>query len=123
MNVLIIEDNPLVALDLKEIVMSLGIQNVSIARDEASIIDAISCFSPDLCLVDIHLDQGVNGIEVVKKYEKLRAAAVIYLVGDSNQSLMEEAGKTDPISLFKKPYDESEIIAVMENLISTKALT
>ena len=61
-NVLIIEDEPLIAIDLEELVQSMGHRVVRIARTEQEALEAINQTRPGLVLSDIQLADGSSGL-------------------------------------------------------------
>ncbi len=66
-DVVIIEDEPLIALDLEQLVTDLGHRVVKIARTAEQAVDAVQRFRPGLVLADIHLADGSSGLDAVNE--------------------------------------------------------
>ena len=65
-DVLIIEDEPLIALDLRQLVEGLGHRVMRVARTEREAIAAVQASHPGLILADIQLADGSSGLDAVK---------------------------------------------------------
>ena len=65
--VVIIEDEPLIALDLERLVTTLGHRVVKIARTERQAIEAVKRARPGLILADIQLADGSSGLEAATR--------------------------------------------------------
>src|SRR6476646_11675351 len=66
-DVLIIEDEPMIAMDLESIVEGLGHRVTSIARTHAEAVKAVSKATPGLVLADIQLADGSSGLDAVNE--------------------------------------------------------
>ena len=66
-DVVIIEDEPLIALDLHQLVTDLGHRVVKIARTAAHAVEAVKTLRPGLVLADIHLADGSSGLDAVNE--------------------------------------------------------
>ena len=77
-DVVIIEDEPLIAMDLKEVVAGLGHRVVSIARTEREAIEAVERARPGLVLADINLADGSSGLDAVNTILSSFSVPVIF---------------------------------------------
>ena len=66
-DVVIIEDEPLIALDLEQLVTDLGHRVVKIARTAEQAVEAVQRLRPGLVLADIHLADGSSGLDAVNE--------------------------------------------------------
>lgn len=64
-DVLIIEDEPIIAMDLEAVVQSLGHRAIEVARTRAEAVNAIENREPGLVLADIQLADGSSGLDAV----------------------------------------------------------
>lgn len=63
-NLLIVEDDAIIAEDIKDICETAGYQVVKTAFNAAQALLALKSFELDLILLDIHLDDDLNGIDI-----------------------------------------------------------
>ena len=80
-DVLIIEDEPLIALDLQNLVEELGHRAVSVARTHREAIETAQRERPGLILTDVQLADGSSGLEAVNQIVSDFAVPVIVITG------------------------------------------
>jgi DNA-binding LytR/AlgR family response regulator len=112
--VLIIEDNPLTSLDLKEIIQSQGMIVTKIAKNNSEALEAIQTTQPDILLVDINLHGGDDGVELVEMLSQKQKWPVVYLTANSDRETLNRALKTNPASFLTKPYDDKDVVIALE---------
>ncbi|WP_321506552.1 response regulator [uncultured Methanoregula sp.] len=115
--VFIVEDEAIVANDIKETLKSLGYTVPGIAKSGELALEKIPAILPDLILMDIHLAGKMDGIEAAGKINVLYDIPVIYLTAYADKSLLERAKITEPYGYVIKPYDERELHSVIEMAI------
>ena len=79
--VMIMEDEPLVALELQFIVEDMGHHVCTVVDTEADAVREADATSPDLVIADIQLRQG-NGIKAMERIADRRAVPVIFVSGN-----------------------------------------
>ncbi len=114
-NVLIIEDEPLVALDLTEIVEGLGHGVVGIARTHREALAAITASRPGLILADIQLADGSSGIEAVNEILGSLSTPVIFVTAYPERFLNGEP--PEPAFLIAKPFTVDGLKAVISQAL------
>jgi CheY-like chemotaxis protein len=77
--VLIIEDDPIIAMDLEGVVLDLGHSVTQIARTRTEAVAAIAAQVPGLVLADIHLADGSSGLDAVQDILALCEVPVIFI--------------------------------------------
>jgi CheY-like chemotaxis protein len=107
--VFIVEDEAIVANDIKETLKSLGYHVSGIAKSGALAIEKVRETQPDLVLMDIHLDGRMDGIETAGQIRSSFDIPVIYLTAHADTDLLERAKITEPYGYVLKPYDEREL--------------
>jgi CheY-like chemotaxis protein len=116
--VLIIEDEPIISLDLQSIMRELGhtIAGVSTTRDEA--VQAARRTQPGLVLADIKLADGSSGIDAVKQILHDIAVPVVFITAYPERLLTGE--RPEPTFLVTKPFvPETVRAAVSQALLFT----
>ncbi|MDX1941558.1 MAG: sigma-54 dependent transcriptional regulator [Saprospiraceae bacterium] len=111
--ILIVEDEFIVANDLRFMLERAGYIVCGIADSvpEARII--INKEKPDLILLDIQLKGQLNGIDLAKQLKE-EQIAFVYLSANSNQRILEAAKATEPYGFLVKPFREKDVLVTLE---------
>jgi CheY-like chemotaxis protein len=112
--IFIVEDEAIVANDIRETLISLGYSVPGIAKSGEIALEKIRLSHPDLVLMDIHLAGEMDGVETAGKIHVLLDIPVIYLTAYADKLLLERAKITEPYGYVLKPYDERELHSVIE---------
>ncbi len=112
--IFIVEDEAIVANDIKETLKSLGYDVRGIAKSGEIALEKIKELKPDLVLMDIHLSTQMDGVETAGKIHVLYNIPVIYLTAYADKALLDRAKVTEPYGYIIKPYDERELHSVIE---------
>ena len=112
--IFIVEDEAIVANDIKETLKNLGYSVPGIAKSGELALEMVSELRPDLVLMDIHLATRMDGIEAAGKIHVLYDIPVIYLTAYADKALLDRAKVTEPYGYVIKPYDERELHSVIE---------
>lgn len=112
-SILIVEDEFIVANDLRLILTRAGYSVTGIAASVEEAGEHLQKQLPDLVILDIRLDGQMSGIELGRK---LRAenVAFIYLSAYSNQQVLEEARTTEPYGFLVKPFREKDLLVMLD---------
>ena len=110
-DVLIIEDEPIVALDLERLVRELGhhVTGVAATRSEAATITAAQ--TPGLVLADVRLADGSSGVDAVGDILRRFDIPVIFITAFPDQLLTGD--RREPAFLIIKPFREEEVRALI----------
>jgi DNA-binding response OmpR family regulator len=107
--ILIVEDEPIVALDIKNTIMKLGYLVTDIKPNYTDALASIKRDEPDIIFMDIHLENSKDGIEIVKEIKKSKNIPIIYLTAFSDDKTMQKAIETNPVSYIMKPFKRVEL--------------
>ncbi len=109
--VLIIEDEPIIAMDLESIVNDLGheVTGVAVTRDEA--VALAKSIKPGLVLADIQLADASSGIDAVKDILAEFSVPVIFITAFPERLLTGE--RPEPTFLITKPFQRSTVKAAI----------
>ena len=80
LEVLIVEDEVLLATELEYLLQELGCHTVGMAMNSEEAVAMAEALNPDLALVDVHLEDGPTGVDAARRV-KHRAAPVHHAVG------------------------------------------
>jgi len=116
--VLIVEDEGIIAMLNKRIVEKMGLQVCASVTSGADAIKTQASLEPDLILMDIMLDDDISGIEAMQEIRKTSNTPVIFISANSDRSTYEKAISISNSSFLNKPVDidslKEKIKAVLE---------
>lgn len=119
---MIVEDEGIVALQLKTILQQKGYDVVAVfASGEEALNHAVS-LRPDLILMDLKLQGALDGMETAQKISDLIALPVIYLTAHSDATTVARAQETAPYGYVLKPFDPHELHIAIQLALSRHAL-
>jgi len=111
--ILLVEDEGMIALDLRRILENFGYEVPYIASRGEEAVKETAKIRPDLVLMDITLKGTMNGIEAAKKILTLNIP-VVYLTGASDNKTLKKATEIPVYGFIVKPYIEQELITTIE---------
>ena len=114
-SVLIIEDEPIIAMNLSGIVESLGHGVSAIARTHSEAVRAAKDKAPGLVLADIQLADGSSGIDAVNELLGSYEVPVIFVTAYPERLLTGQ--RPEPTYLISKPYDADAVKAVISQAL------
>jgi len=114
LNVLIVDDEPLITIFIKRIVLEMGENLLGICYDSTSAIETIQTTQPDIIFMDINIKGPLDGISVIKKTAAYTNAAIVYVSAYTDSAILEEALATHPANYLIKPIKEEDIIIAMK---------
>jgi DNA-directed RNA polymerase specialized sigma24 family protein/CheY-like chemotaxis protein len=114
-NVLIIEDEPLIALDLEGVVTSIGHSVRRVARTRREAVAAFRAEKPGLVLADIQLADGSSGLDAVNEILGEANVPVIFITAYPEQVLT--GLRPEPTFLIPKPFRHETVKAVVSQAL------
>jgi CheY-like chemotaxis protein/DNA-directed RNA polymerase specialized sigma24 family protein len=105
--VMIIEDEPIIATDLTDIVESLGHDVTGVARTHTEALELGDQQKPDLILADIQLADNSSGIDAVNDLLKTMDVPVIFITAFPERLLTGD--RPEPAFLISKPFQEDQV--------------
>ena len=114
-DVVIIEDEPLIALDLEQLVTDLGHRVVRIARTADQAVEAVMKLRPGLVLADIHLADGSSGLDAVNEILRTFSLPVIFVTAFPQRLLT--GTRPEPTFLITKPFQPENVKAVISQAL------
>ncbi|WP_299251945.1 DNA-binding response regulator [uncultured Lacinutrix sp.] len=116
--ILIVEDEIIIADYIEELLQEEHFTKINIANNKESALKEMSSFLPDIILMDINL-KGVNeGIELAKL--KNSNATIIFITGQHDLVLMNDALKTNPDAYLTKPLKKVDLLASINLAVHKK---
>src|SRR5690606_5100764 len=112
---MIIEDEPLIAMDIEQMVESLGHEVVGIARTKSEATELYAREKPRMVLADIQLADGSSGIDAVNEILKEDAIPVIFITAFPERLLTGE--RPEPTFLVTKPFNPDMVKALISQAL------
>ena len=110
-DVLIIEDEPVIAADIEALVKELGHNVTDIAATRTEAAEAVARHRPGLVLADIQLADGSSGIDAVKDILQRNDVPVIFITAFPERLLTGE--RPEPTFLITKPFQPETVKAAI----------
>jgi DNA-directed RNA polymerase specialized sigma24 family protein len=114
-DVLIIEDVPLIAIDIEGLVQNLGHKVVGIAQTHKEAITIAKAKPPGLILADIQLADGSSGLDAVNELLQTFEVPVIFITAYPERFLTGE--RPEPAFLIPKPFQPATVSAVISQAL------
>lgn len=109
--ILIIEDEALVAMELRFVLEDLGYEVVGMAAEARTARDIVREADVDLALVDIHLSDGPTGVELGRELGQDKGVTVLFMTANPG---MVRQGVAGAIGVLPKPTDERAVQDAVE---------
>jgi DNA-binding response OmpR family regulator len=116
--ILIIEDEALVAMELRFVLEDLGHAVVGIASDALTARSLVRETDVDLALVDIHLSDGPTGIELGRELGQQQGVTVLFMTANPG---MVRDGVAGTIGVLSKPTDERAVQFAVDYALRRRA--
>jgi CheY-like chemotaxis protein/DNA-directed RNA polymerase specialized sigma24 family protein len=114
-SVLIIEDEPIIALDIESLVRDLGHEVTGVARTHREAVDMVKARQPGLVLADIQLADGSSGLDAVNEILTTIDTPVIFITAFPERLLTGE--KPEPAFLVTKPFRPETVKATISQAL------
>ena len=113
--ILIIEDEPIIAMDIEMIVRDLGHDVVAVATTHAEAVAEAQKHQPGLVLADIQLADNSSGIEAVQEILTAMTVPVIFITAFPERLLTGD--RPEPAFLLTKPYQPATLRAAISQVL------
>jgi len=112
--ILIVEDEPIVALDLHQEITQMGCEVVGVAESSDEALLAVSTCRPDLALMDIRIAGSMDGIQTARLLSSLYETPSIFLTSYSDEITISRAARAMPYGYLTKPFQSGELKATLQ---------
>ncbi|MBO8130425.1 MAG: PAS domain S-box protein [Candidatus Marinimicrobia bacterium] len=111
---LIVEDDLITAEDISRILKEAGYRVLGIASSYKSAMEIAKINRPDIALLDIHIKEKFDGVEIADKIRQNFDIPIIYITGYCDKETIERAKRSNPVGFVLKPFREVELLSIME---------
>ncbi|MEJ2664376.1 MAG: response regulator, partial [Spirochaetia bacterium] len=112
--ILIVEDEHIIAKDIKESLKTFGYAVVDIVYTGNDAIKKAEKHHPDLVLMDIMLKGNMNGIEVARHIRENFHIPVVFLTAYADEKTLHNAKLTEPFGYIIKPFEDAELHSTIQ---------
>ena len=112
--IMLVEDERIVALHLQQQLAKFDYEVVGNVASGERALQVVEEHRPDLILMDIHIEGGIDGIETAARIPPNYHIPVVYLTAYSEEATLARARATKPYGYLLKPFSERELHATIQ---------
>lgn len=112
--ILIVEDEPLIAEDLAAILEREGFTISAVVYTPEDAMDELHGRLPDMALLDINLDGGMEGIMLAQHIHAHLHIPFVFITSYSDKQTLDKAKHTEPAGYIVKPFNEAGLYSTLE---------
>lgn len=112
--VLVVEDEPLTAEDIRDYLTNASYSVTALAYNKEQAIKALAEDTPDVVLLDINLGGKLDGFELARILNEEHQVPFIFLTSYAHQGIIEQAKLTRPVGYILKPFDGKDLYSSIE---------
>ncbi len=107
--VLIVEDDAIIARNLSQVLQRLGFEPAAIILNGREVADAVKFYKPDIILMDIQLNDDMDGITAAGVIKTFSDIPVIFITSNTQPEFVDKAIMENPFGYIIKPFRETEL--------------
>ena len=119
---LIVEDEPIIALDLQQEFEELGCEVTGLAESADSALMSVEENAPDLVVMDIRIDGSMDGIQAARLLRHAYHIPVLFLTSYSDSETLRRAACEMPYGYLTKPFKSCDLRASLEMALHKAAV-
>ncbi|MDW8107334.1 MAG: response regulator [Armatimonadota bacterium] len=113
LRIVIADDEPIILLDLRQMLEELGMSVVGEASDGRQAVEKVRQLKPDLAILDVKMPE-MDGIEAARILHEERLAPVILLTAYSDSELVQRAKQAGVYGYLVKPFKQADLMPAIE---------
>jgi two-component system response regulator LytT len=114
MNILVVEDESIVAKDIQVCLKRLGYDVVGVVSSGEDAVEKARELDPDLVMMDIMLKGEMSGIDAANEIRRRKDIPVIFLTAYTDRDTVDKAKESEPYGYIIKPFKEIDIQTAIE---------
>ncbi|MDB5656711.1 MAG: hybrid sensor histidine kinase/response regulator, partial [Tardiphaga sp.] len=111
--IMVVEDDRIVARDLREQLGRIGHSVVAVAHSGEVAVELALAERPDLVLMDIRLDGGMDGIDAAQLIRAQCQIPVVFLTAYADDDTVRRASRAEPFGYLLKPFEDLHLRSVI----------
>jgi DNA-binding NtrC family response regulator len=112
--ILVVEDQAIVAIDIQSQLESLGYTVVGIAASAGEACEKAASLAPDLVLMDVHLDDAIDGIDAAAKIRERQGIPIVFLTAYVDSATIRRAQQVEPYGYIVKPFGQRDLHTTLQ---------
>jgi CheY-like chemotaxis protein len=116
--ILVIEDEPFIAVDIQQLLVGEGYDVQINFQDVANALQLIEDWQPHLVLLDIQLNEEKTGIDIGEYLQQQNRIPFIYITSYSDKLTLEKVKNSRPYGFIIKPYKAADILSTVYLVIN-----
>lgn len=116
--VLIVEDEILIAMDLKYILEDAGFEVLDTVTSAAEAIEIIKTSIPDLIILDVFISGELNGIDLAEVIKQDYKIPFYFLTANTETGMYNKLLAMKPLGIISKPFDEINMIKKLRSSLA-----
>jgi two-component system response regulator LytT len=117
--ILIIEDEVLIAEHIKDYLVSFGFSQVFLVHTKKIALQSIDFLKPDLILLDLHLQQPKDGLDLAAFIDERGGPPYIFVTANADILSVQEAMHTKACGYITKPVKKADLFACIQLALKT----
>jgi two-component system, response regulator PdtaR len=117
-SILVIEDEPLIAMVVSMFLEEAGFRVCGVARTAAQALELAARMQPAAAVVDIRLGPGPDGIEVAEQLSALHRCGIVFVSGSGERETIDRALSVEGAVFLQKPVDPEALVSRLRTLLS-----
>jgi len=114
LEVLVVEDQVLIAIHLQDLVEDAGHRVVAITHDADSALTAAASERPAIAIMDIRLAHGTSGVDVARQLYERHGMRCWFVSANINDEVRSRVADLRPLGFIGKPFLAVEVIAAVQ---------
>lgn len=115
-NILIVEDERIISRMLRKIIEDKGYNIIDAVSSGRDAIDVALKYEPDLIIMDIMLEDEIDGVQAASVINQKSRCPIIFLTGNSDPVTIKSALDTNPYQMLTKPVERYRLLDVIESV-------
>jgi CheY-like chemotaxis protein len=111
---LIVEDEPIVAMDLRQELSDLGYEVIGLAESADEALAIVQSTTPDCALMDIRIAGSMDGIQTARTLRHWFRVPSVFLTAHSDDTTLARAARAMPYGYLTKPFKREELKATLQ---------
>jgi len=112
--ILIVEDEPVIASDIEMSLEELGYEVTDVVDCASDAIESILKSKPDLILLDINLEDDIDGVMLAENINKNHQIPFVFLTSNADENTINRVKRTSPSGFILKPFDKRDLKSNIE---------
>jgi two-component system sensor histidine kinase UhpB len=115
--ILIVEDETIVAQDIRLMIEAMGYKAAGTATTGEGALELAAALCPDLILIDISLQGVLDGVETAAEIRRRHNKPVIFITAMSDPGTLQRAQGSEPFAYLYKPFEQRDLYAAVETAL------